>query len=103
MRLQKSLEKNAKEKQSFGKVEEDLAAQSKAVMKMLEAVGEQVDEEARVIEGGEGGASTSSSSSSSSTSTSTSTSGSSIKRKGRGSSSRSSTRASKRAKKGRKK
>ena len=94
-RLQNSLENNAKEKQSFGKLEEDLAAQSKAVMKMLEAVGEQVDEEARAIEGGEGGASSSSSSSS--------TSGSSSKRKGRGSSSRSSTRVSKRAKKGRKK
>ena len=37
-RLQESLENNAKEKQSFGKLEEDLAAQSKAVMKMLEAV-----------------------------------------------------------------
>ena len=94
-RLQKSLENNAKEKQSFGKLEEDLAAQSKAVMKMLEAVGEQVDDD--------GGASSSSRSSSSSTSTSTSTSGSSSKRKGRGSSSRSSTRVSKRAKKGRKK
>ena len=92
-RLQKSLENNAKEKQSFGKLEEDLAAQSKAVMKMLEAVGEQVDDEARAVESGEGGASSSSSSSSSSTS----------KRKGRGSSSRSSTRVSKRAKKGRKK
>ena len=101
-RLQKSLENNAKEKQSFGKLEEDLAAQSKAVVKMLEAVGEQVDEEARAIEGGEGGASSSSSSSSTS-STSTSTSGSSSKRKGRGSSSRSSARVSKRAKKGRKK
>ena len=96
-RLQKSLENNAKEKQSFGKLEEDLAAQSKAVMKMLEAVGEQVDDD--------GGASSSSrsSSSSSSASTSTSTSGSSSKRKGRGSSSRSSARVSKRAKKGRKK
>ena len=105
-RLQKSLETNAKEKQSFGKLEEDLAAQSKAVVKMLEAVGEQVDEEARAIEGGEGGASSissSSSSSSSTSSTSTSSSGSSSKRKGRGSSSRSSTRVSKRAKKGRKK
>jgi hypothetical protein len=96
-RLQKSLENNAKEKQSFGKLEEDLAVQSKAVMEMLEAVGEQVDDD--------GGASSSSrsSSSSSSASTSTSTSGSTSKRKGRGSSSRSSTRVSKRAKKGRKK
>ena len=102
-RLQKRLENNAKEKQSFGKLEEDLAAQSKAVVKMLEAVGEQVDEEARAIEGGEGGASSISSSSSSTSSTSTSTSGSSSKRKGRGSSSRSSARVSKRAKKGRKK
>jgi hypothetical protein len=91
-RLQKSLETNAKEKQSFGKLEEDLAAQSKAVIKMLEAVGEQVNDEAQAVEGGEGGASSSSSSSSGSTS----------KRKGRGSSSRSSTRVSKRAKKGRK-
>jgi len=93
-RLQKSLETNAKEKQSFGKREEDLAAQRKAVIKMLEAVGEQVDGEAQAVEGGEGGASSSSSSSSS---------GSTSKRKGRGSSSRSSTRVSKRAKKGRKK
>ena len=100
--LQKSLENNAKEKQSFGELEEDLAAQSKAVVKMLEAVGEQVDEEARAIEGGEGGAS-SSSSSSSSVSSASSNSSSSSKRKGRGSSSRSSTRVSKRAKKGRKK
>jgi len=92
-RLQKSLETNAKEKQSFGKLEEDLAAQSKAVIKMLEAVGEQVNDEAQAVEGGEGGASSSSSSSSS---------GSTSKRKGRGSSSRSSTRVSKRAKKGRK-
>jgi hypothetical protein len=90
---QKSLETNAKEKQSFGKLEEDLAAQSKAVIKMLEAVGEQVNDEAQAVEGGEGGASSSSSSSSS---------GSTSKRKGRGSSSRSSTRVSKRAKKGRK-
>ena len=97
-RLQKSLENNAKEKQSFGKLEEDLAAQSKAVMKMLEAVGEQVDDD-----GGASSSSRSSSSSTSSTSTSTSTSGSSSKRKGRGSSSRSSTRVSKRAKKGQKK
>ena len=105
-RLQKRLENNAKEKQSFGKLEEDLAAQSKAVIKMLEAVGEQVDDEARAVEGGEGGASSSSSSSSSSTSsgsTSTSGSGSTSKRKGRGSSSSSSTRVSKRAKKGQKK
>ena len=91
-RLQKSLETNAKEKQSFGKLEEDLAAQSKAVIKMLEAVGEQVDDETQAVEGGDGGASSSSGSSSGSTS----------KRKGRGSSSRSSTRVSKRAKKGRK-
>ena len=89
-RLQKSLETNAKEKQSFGKLEEDLAAQSKAVIKLLEAVGEQVDDEAQAVEGGGGGASSSSSS------------GSTSKRKGRGSSSRSSTRVSKRAKKGRK-
>ena len=104
-RLQESLENNAKEKQSFGKLEEDLAAQSKAVMKMLEAVGEQVDDAARAVEGGASSSSSSSSSSSTSasTSTSTSSSGSTSKRKGRGSSSRSSTRASTRAKKGRKK
>jgi hypothetical protein len=87
---QKSLETNAKEKQSFGKLEEDLAAQSKAVIKMLEAVGEQVDDETQAVEGGEGGALSSSSS------------GSTSKRKGRGFSSRSSTRVSKQAKKGRK-
>ena len=103
-RLQKRLENNAKEKQSFGKLEEDLAAQSTAVVKMLESVGEQVDDEARAVEGGEGGASSSSSSSSSASSASSASSNSSSsKRKGRGSSSRSSTRVSKRAKKGRKK
>ena len=84
---------------TFGKIDEDLAAQSKAVIRMLEAVGEQVDEEVHAAgEAVAGGASSSSSSSSSGSS-----SGRISKRKGRGSSSRSLKRVSKRAKKGQKK
>ncbi len=63
-RLQKNLENNAKELESFRRLEEDLAAQSAALSEKLKAIGEQVDHEAQETDAG--GSSSSSSSSSSS-------------------------------------